>query len=236
MKMNTRSTTVAVAVLAMTIGTGRAQEGTPVSQDWKQNLYATVDFGGVYQQEDTTLFQSAPFPSSTSATFNLGLRGNVALGYNITRLWAVEFDTGVLWNSMDKVNGVPLDQPYPLNVSFETYTIPMLANVVFKYPLKHSLVPYVGIGAGGTASILSYSQANSSMEDCDFQFAYQVEAGLKYKFSERMSVGIAYQFLGTTDPSWRSTFSVAGQPAMDYQFKEKGFYTHSLVLSFAWNF
>lgn len=231
-----RSITKAVVVLVTSVVAVAAQDRAQTSRHWTKNLYANIDLGGVYQQEDTTLFQSSPFPTSGTATFNLGVRGNAALGYNLNKSWALEFDTGVLWNSMDKVNGYSLDQPYPLNTSFETYTVPFLANVVFKLPLKGSLVPYVGAGVGGAANILYYSQATASMNDYDIVFAYQAEAGLKYMISKRACIGVAYQFLGTTDPSWQGTFSVAGQPAMDYHFKEKGFYTHSLVVSFTWNF
>lgn len=205
-------------------------------QKWPKNLYAEIDLGGVYQQENTTLFQSAPFPSSATASFNLGVRGNIALGYNINQSWAVEFDTGVLWNSMAKVNGVSLDQPYPLNVTFDTYTIPLLANVIYRFPLKSPLVPYVEAGVGGAASILSYSQASATMEDTSFGFAYQAEVGLKYKLGKRAFIGVAYQFLSTTDPNWSSMLSVGGLPSLEYAFKEKGFYTHSLVLSLVWNF
>ena len=234
--MNFRSINIAATILVVSTLAGHAQGWTQSSHNWTRHLYTTIDLGGVYQQEDTTLFQSSPFPTSGTASFNLGVRGNIVLGYNINKLWAVEFQTGALWNSMDKVNGISLDQPYPLNVSFDTYTVPLLANVVFKMPLKNSLVPYIGLGVGGAASILSYSQANTSMVDCDFTFAYQAEVGLKYMISKKASLGISYEFLGTTDPNWHSILSIAGQPPMDYQFKEKGFYTHSLVLSFSWIF
>lgn len=213
-----------------------ADEWTQSSQARTRNFYAKIDFGGVYQQENTTLFQTSPFPTSGTASFNLGLRGNVILGYDLNKSLAIELDTGVLWNSMDKINGVSLDQPYPYNTSFETYTIPFLANVIYTVPLKVPIVPYIGAGVGGAASILQYSEGGTSLNDCGFVFAYQAEIGLKYMITKKASIGVAYAFLGSTNPEWHSVVSFNGLPPMDYGFKEKGFYTHSLVLSFSWDF
>jgi opacity protein-like surface antigen len=208
---------------------------TEGSEDWTQKIYARVDFGGSYQQS-TTLFQSAPVPNTKTATFNLGMRGNLAAGYHFNESWAAEFDTGLIWNSVDKANGVSLDQPYPNNASFATYTVPVLVNVVYKVPLKGDLTPYAAAGVGGAATILSYNKAATSFTGSDFVFAYQVEVGLKYRVTPNASFGIAYQFLGTTDPNWHSVLAVGGAPPTDYQFKENGFYSHSLSVSFTWDF
>ena len=97
---------------------------TEGSAEWTQKIYTHVDFGGSYQQS-TTLFQSAPAPTTKTATFNLGMRGNLAVGYHFNESWAAEFDTGLIWNSVDKATGVSLDQPYPNNASFATYTVPV---------------------------------------------------------------------------------------------------------------
>ena len=217
-----------------------AQEWTRSSRNWTQHLYTEVDLGGVYQQQNTTLYQSTGNP--LTATFNLGIRGNVALGYDINKSLAVEFDTGVLWNSMDKVGGTSLDS---IGQSFDTYTIPFLATVIYRIQTKGSWYPYMGIGVGGAAAIASYNLGTTggftspTFTDCNFVFAYQAEAGMEFKFTKNFSADIAYQFLGTTDPTWKFT-NPAGPggipPATQYTFTEKGFYTHSFVLSLTWHF
>ena len=240
--MNIRSLSVTGAVLAISAVAGQAQDLTRSSRNWTQHLYTEVDLGGVYQQENTTLYQSTGNP--LTATFNLGIRGNVALGYDISKSFAVEFDSGVLWNSMDKVGGASLDSK---GQSFDTYTVPFLATVIYKFPTKGSWYPYVGVGAGGAASIAAINLGSgggfsTSTFTCNkFVFAYQVEAGLEYKFTKNFSADVAYQFLGTTDPTWKFT-TPAGPPplgippATEYSFTEKGFYTHSFVLSLTWHF
>ncbi len=131
---------------------------------------------------------------------------------------------------MDKVGGVSLSSlPYPFNASFDTYTVPLLANIIYKVPLTGSLSPYVGVGVGGAASIAAYSVGGNNVSDYNFVLAYQAEAGLKYAFTKNASLGIAYEFFGTSNPRWY--FS-----QIPDHVKEGGFYTHSITISFTWNF
>ena len=210
---------------------------TPDDEDWTQSLYTRVNVGGVFQQNttlNTTRSSGVPPSISTNgtATFNFGFRGDVVLGYNINKSFAAEFDTGLLWNSADKVLGNSLSSQ---KVSFDTYTIPVLANFIYRIPMKGPWSSYVGIGVGGAATILVYNPGGSDLTDYNFVFAYQAEAGLKYKLSQNASVGVAYDFLGTTDPSWNVSQTI-GAPTTFIHFKEKGFYTHSITLSFTWDF
>lgn len=261
-----RSIAIVVAVLLLATVAGTAQDWTKGSQgstvrtppgsqpraqspqspngdsqfSLTRNLYAHIDGGLAYQQDATleeTISSGVPPANFTSGTvtFNSGIRGNIALGYNINRSWAAELDTGVLWNSVDSFDGTSLSS---VGASFDTYTIPLLANLVYRIPIKGPWTFYLGAGAGGAASILSYSQSylgtRYGWDSSDFVFAYQAKAGLQYKLRRNAALGITYEFLGTTDPSWNSTQNL-GTPA-NYQFQEKGFYTHSLVLSFTWSF
>ena len=117
-------------------------------------------------------------------TFNPGIRGNIALGYNINRSWAAEFDTGVIWNSIDSFDGTSLSS---VGASFDTYTIPLLVNVVYRIPIKGPWSSYLGAGAGGAASLLSYSQTylgtRYSWNNSTFVFGYQAKAGLQYQLN-----------------------------------------------------
>jgi opacity protein-like surface antigen len=199
------------------------------SSDWTQNLYANLDAGVMFQQS-TTLYQSTSTPKE--ATFNPGFRGDIALGYNINKSLAVELDSGVLWNSIDKVGGVSLSSiPYPFNASFDTYTVPLLANIIYKVPLKGSLSPYVGVGVGGAATIASYTVGGNNVGDYNFVVAYQAEAGLKYNLTKNVSLGIGYEFFGMANPRWYFNSNLVSN-----HIKEDGFYTHSILVSFTWNF
>jgi opacity protein-like surface antigen len=213
------------------------QYQTQDSADWTQSLYSRVNLGGFFQQDaalDKTTSSGIPpsiFTSGTT-TFNFGARGDVVLGYNINQSLAAEFDTGLLWNSADKIGTNSLSS---IGQSFDTYTIPVLANFIYRIPIKGPWSSYVGIGVGGAATILVYNLNGSDLTDCNFVFAYQAEAGLTYKLGQSASFGIAYDFLGTTDPSWNLSQTIGASTA-SYHLKEKGFYTHSITLSFTWDF
>jgi opacity protein-like surface antigen len=200
----------------------------------EQSLYTDVNVGGAYQQNatvETTVTPSGGPPTMTSqnTTFNLGVRGDVALGYNISDSWAAEFNTGLIWNSAGN------SQPYPYNASIDTYTVPILVNAVYRIPFKGPWSSYLGVGGGGAVSILSYNASSYNLGSYNFAFAYQAKAGLEYRLTDKASIDLAYEFLGTTDPSWSFSQTVGGTTT-DYSVKEKGFFTHSVVISFTWTF
>jgi opacity protein-like surface antigen len=226
--MRVRSISIVIAVPVISAAVASAQ-------DWTQNLYVGVDAGYMYQQDTTLDFSAINISSSTSSSGNIsfqsGMRADVTAGYNLNRSWAVEFDTGVLWSSSDYS---------PLVANLNTYTVPLIANIIYKIPIKGPWSSYIGAGGGGAASIFSYKYNPSGFtaDDYNFVFGYQAEFGLKYALTRNASLGIAYNFFGTTNPSWQFTegTSTSIPPATTYHFTEKGFYTHSLVLSFTWNF
>jgi opacity protein-like surface antigen len=226
--MSVRSFSIAIAVPVISTAVASAQ-------DWTQNLYVDVDAGYMYQQNTTLDFSAVNSSSSTSSSGNIafesGMRADVAAGYHFNRSWAVEFDTGVLWSSSDYS---------PLAANLDTYTVPALANIIYNIPLKGRWSSYIGVGGGGAASIFSYKYNPTGLTagDYNFVFGYQAEFGLQYALTKKASVGITYKFFGATDPSWQFTegTSTSIPPATTYHFKEEGFYTHSIVLSFTWNF
>ena len=199
----------------------------------EQSLYAGINFGGAYQQNATVETTISAGGSSTSSsqntTFDIGVRGDVVLGYNFNKSWAGEFNTGLIWNSAGN------NQPYPFNASLDTYTIPILVNAVYRIPFKGSWSSYVGVGGGGALSILSYSASSYNQGSYSFMFAYQAKAGLEYRLTDKAAIDLAYEFLGTTDPSWSFSQTV-GANSTDYTVNEKGFFTHSVVISFTWTF
>ena len=200
-----------------------------------QRLYVDFNFGGAYQQNATVETTQGPSggPATTTSentTFNLGARGDVALGYHFSESLAAEFNTGLIWNSSGN------SQPYPANVTLDTYTIPILVNAVYRIPFKGPWSSYFGVGGGGAVSILSYTaSAYNNLGSYNFVFAYQAKAGLEYRLNDNASIDVAYEFFGSTDPSWSFSQTI-GANTTDYTIKEKGFFTHSVVISFSWTF
>jgi opacity protein-like surface antigen len=188
--------------------------------NWSDNLYLNADAGGAFQQE-VTLIQNG---SSASVTFNPGIRADIDLGYNLNDSWAVELESGFMWNSMDKYNGVSLSS---YSQSIDIYSVPVLANIIYKVPTKTSWAPYFGVGAGGVVGMFDLNSRGIDYSDTDFIFAYQAEAGLDYALSKNASIGIAYKFLGTLN----QRYCLSGS-----NDKLDGVYIHAVVAKFTWTF
>ena len=200
---------------------------------WVQNLYLNTDLGASFVN-DVTIKGAG----GNTATFDPGVCGNLCLGYHITPVLAAEFETGVIWNSFDKVGGVPLSV---MLASADLYQIPFKLNLICNVPTKSSWTPYIGAGAGGMASILEghVDQAssptratisvigNGNFHDTDCTFAYQAIAGLKYNISAHAQIDLGYKFFGTFDHSW----SDRGR-----DFNAEAIYTHAFLVSFTWRF
>ena len=181
-------------------------------------LYFGAD-AGLALQQDVTVKDTG----GAKISFDPGLRLDVAVGYHFTEALAAEFQTGVIYNSIDKYGGVSLSS---VGVSSDLYQIPLMANVIYKLPVGRTVTAYLGAGVGGVYSdfytdVYGYGVG---IHTTDFTFGYQGIAGVKYAINDRMDLGIAYKFLGTTDHD-------LGSGA-----KSDGTMTHSVLVAFTLKF
>ena len=192
------------------------------AQDWPHHIYYTFDAGGVWQQ-DATLRQSS---GSSTATFNPGARADFIAGYNFTPAWAAEIEVGFIWSSMDKVGGTSLSS---INQSANIFTVPVLANLIYKLPTMRSFTPYLGMGAGATVNTLDFESSGKNYNDNCLAPAIQAQAGVKYAFNQHVSVGLAYKFLGTLN----QRYYLSG---LGNRITVDGEYIHGVTGSFTWTF
>lgn len=198
------------------------------ASDWTKDLYFNADVGSAFQQ-NTVIHES--FGQTANTTYNPGIRADIALGYNLNNSWAVELSTGVIWNTMDQVNGVALSS---FNQTFDTYIIPNLVNVIYKIPTKGSWKPYLGAGVGSVVSIASihagnYTGGTLDLSDSDFTFAYQAGAGLDYSLTKNISIGVSYKFLGMMSQSWY-------MKSFHNRLSTDAIYTHAILINLNWRF
>jgi len=99
-----------------------------------------------------------------------------------------------------------------------TYTLPHLG------PFRG----YLGGGIGAVYGIFTGDGTGLLGFDSDLTFGYQATAGLKYAFSERWEIGVAYRFLGTTEHELDSGFGSV--------VKMDGTLTHSLMATISLKF
>ena len=205
MKSKLKYFTASAAALVITAANLQAND--------EPGFYAKVDAGGALQQK----FHM----NGTRVDFNPGFRADIGFGYNFCKAFAAEFEVGSIWNSFDKVGGVPLTS----NQEGDFYQYPFLAKAVFKHPFQNGLTPYLGAGVGGVGATLHLKPGIYDNSSSDIAFAYQAEAGLKYALNEHIEVGVGYKFLGTHGfDFFNSTIQT------DHTF------SHSILASFVWNF
>ena len=186
------------------------------AMDLAGKTYIQADVGGSFQDDITSTTTGAKI------TFDPGFRGNVSFGYHVCEAFAVEFETGVAWNSVDKVGPVKLSS---VGASTDFYQVPLLVNGIFTIPTGCPFKPYIGGGIGGVASSVNFETGPVSVDDSDFVFGYQGMAGIKYELNEQMDVGIGYKFLGTSDHDFSTLVGLNDST-----------FNHSVLASFTFRF
>src|SRR5579859_5891855 len=222
----------AVMATALLIGTTnvRSQYYYPGYQSYSQPgpFYLNVDVGGALLH-DLTIKNSGG-----ELSFDPGTRADFTFGFRFAPQLAVEFETGVIWNSVSQTNGVDLAS---MDERADLYQVPFLANLVCQLPLRGGFGAYLGAGAGGIASTF-YLRHHETFggfdfrvhdEDSDFTFAYQAMAGVKYSLGWNMEVGVGYKFLWTLGHTW-----FKDDPTLET--RTGNVYSHSILATFTWAF
>ncbi len=185
------------------------------------HYYLDVDMGAAFQPDAN--IQVSMFGNDGKVQFDTGFRGNVRLGYNFCEHFAAELESGVVWNPVVNFHSAAGDnEASALGYNADLYQIPILVNAIYR-PFHGAFKPYLGVGVGGVAGHFDSSNIPlyaPNFSDTDFTFAYQGEAGVKYSIGHRTELGVAYEFLGTTDHNWSQN---------GYVLKTDGTMTHAVM-------
>jgi len=150
---------------------------------------------------------------------NPGVRVDVAVGYMIARDWAIEVQSGLTWNEVDKITAEYMGDEMSENVDADLFQIPIMANLIYRMPLDSPFKPWIGAGAGGIFSMIN----GDDVDENDFTFAFQGMAGLDYELNESTSIGLGYKFMVNLDPEFDDV-------EMD------DIYTHAIMAFFRFQF
>ena len=172
------------------------------------------------------------FATGSGVSYDVGFAFDATFGYAFNKWFSVEGEFGWNGNGISQAQGIQEQNTY-------VYEIPFLVNVGFQLPLPRTkLVPYVGAGVGGSASVFDtdlYSNGATTVvgSESDFVLAYQAFAGVRYEINEQMFAGLGYKFFATGSPTY--SFDAAfGGPDFDVGFS--GARTHMVMFSFVWKF
>jgi opacity protein-like surface antigen len=201
---------VAVAGLAVATTDARAQ-------DRAAGPYFHTDLGASFVEDIKLTTGGTTF----ELEFDPGIRFSIGGGYRFYPSpsvgLALEFDTGVIWNSLDRVKVLGTS----VSVDGDLYQVPFLGNVVLSLEPTPQWVLYAGGGGGGVYGRVSVDRIGGlsvRARDDDVEPAAQAMAGLRYQMTERSSLGVGYKFLN---------MFVSGDPDIR---------THSVGLTYALSF
>ena len=183
----------------------------------EREFYLNADAG-------VSIVQDLNIKGGNTIELNPGARIDGAFGWQFSQPLAVEFETGITLNSVEKIGGVAVSS---YGGRADIYQIPMLVNLVYTPPMQGKFKPFVGAGGGGIATVADMQTPLGNINDTDFTFGYQAFAGVGWTLSKRADIGLSYKFMGSLDHSWSSGGVTLKTDAM---------FTHALLLSFRWKF
>jgi opacity protein-like surface antigen len=155
-------------------------------------------------------------------------------GYKLTDWFSVEGETGLIANNIKSITGASIDGDASLA------NVPFLLNARFELPHgRCPITPYIGGGAGGSASIFNVEHhidldgVRLRGNDAAVVFAYQAFAGLRYAISDHIGLGVEYHYFATTGPTWTAD-SASGTESNRLRFL--GVQSHTISLAFNYSF
>jgi opacity protein-like surface antigen len=237
MKTGYRSSIVLLLTLSLGITAARGQYYEPVGQTTYYNPkgagpYIRLDSGGTFFR-DGQLTQFGG-PANNPVHYNVGFDFDTAIGYAFNKYVGADFEFGIIGARINSVPGFITSGSYLDNV-------PFLGNLTLSYPIPRTLiVPYIGGGAGGSASSFNTDGFGINGGNAVFgyessvEFAWQAFAGVRIKLNSKMSLGIGYKYFATENPSFTYPPAFIGNPNLTVGFT--GVRTHSILLTFQASF
>lgn len=225
MKKHTQSVVLAgVCASALCLTSAHAQDS---------RFYVGVDAGGALTKDTRVKEFFGPVDSGTKVNLDPGVRIGFRGGYRLCDWFSVEGETGIIDNNIKSITGANIDG----NASLAN--VPFLLNARFELPHgRCPITPYIGGGAGGSATILNIEHhidlggVRLRGSDAAAVFAYQAFGGLKYAINDQMSVGVEYHYFATTGPTW--TADASGTSSDHLRFL--GVQSHMVSAAFTYRF
>ncbi len=177
-----------------------------VAGEFDQDLRfsARVDMGGTIPRDARITELDGPV-SGQRMKFSPGFQMDMSLNYRLTDWLEVGPEFGMTLNYVDSIG----------NWSYSDTTLfqmPMMMNITLEYPRGGRFEPYIGVGLGGVFSFLTFDDGDYDHDyyyydepdgsGSDIAWVVQAYGGLRYRFNEKVSLGVAYRFLTTDRQTW----------------------------------
>jgi outer membrane protein OmpA-like peptidoglycan-associated protein len=214
--------------------------GIEAGANWiGDNDFAFSDDYGSDEWSIASLDMDYGYGNLNSMSFDTGWAALGTIGYGFEKNWRVEFEVGYRSNDVDAFfagksswSAVTTESTPRYDIrsaEFDEWTF--MVNVVYDIPLTDKLDLNIGVGAG--ADLADFDD-NSSVNDDDWNFAYQGIVGLSYALNDRLDVTLTYRYLNVDSPSFsgvREGYHGPVNERIDLDDVEK----HSLTVGLRWD-
>jgi opacity protein-like surface antigen len=138
-------------------------------------------------------------PSSGTFDVETGFRLSTGYDFKVNDYFSAELETGFIYNDIN-------DESIP---DFGAWygQVPLLVNLVVRYPFESGWTPFAGIGGGVSVGILDLSFRQFTPEDkvveesgVKLKPAWQILGGLQYRLNENWALSFVYKYLETGGP------------------------------------
>lgn len=186
--------------------------GIEAGANWiGDNDFSFDDDNGYDEWSLASLDMGYGYGNSGSMSFDTGWAALGTIGYGFEKNWRVELEIGYRSNDVESyfagksdwyaaAEAVNLPRYDIRTAEFDEWTF--MVNVVYDVPLTDRLDLNIGVGAG--ADLADFDDS-SSVNDDDWNFAYQGIVGLSYALNDRLDLTLTYRYLNVDSPSFSGT-------------------------------
>jgi outer membrane protein OmpA-like peptidoglycan-associated protein len=155
--------------------------------------------------------------------FNIGVRAGAEWGP-----WRIEEEFSFRQNGVSRV-GVG---PFNVATTGNRNTYAIMTNAIYDFNIGWAVTPHVGAGVGAVilrdgVGVRGFGTVARSTQT---EFGYQGIAGIRYNINPSLAFDLDYRYLGTTDPTFRTTPAAGSLP---YRSEHQ---SHSVVASLSVKF
>lgn len=206
-------------------------------KDYDENLGALEGFafrtatGVAFQQPLSGRDSNGLFGNGQAGynklVFQPGIRFDLEPSYNVTDWFRVGLEAAFIYNQLHSatINGTSIYNGGSTIGNGGLYQIPVLANVSFHFPSDGPVRGYIGGGTGATWNVLQISAGGGSpYTSYQWNYAWQVTAGVTYCIAPGLDLDIAYKMLSNPSPNFNNMNSF------------KSSYNHAAEIGLAWRF
>lgn len=173
----------------------------PTEAESPDRWYAAAALGATFLLDTQIKSNDGP-----KFKFNTGIGLNLGVGYILTKSWAIEVRSGILWNEIDQYQG----SSQGVTVSGgdgRIYQVPLMFSGIYSIPLseKFSVGLKAGVGVQWTNfnvdNIRAVSAAGTdfvSYDNTSASFRWEVGIQLAHQIAHNIRIGGGFIFSGTS--------------------------------------